>query len=187
MIAQRMGGESNSDLVLRVRQHASAAAFGSSIVQNNLRALVVEAIVDLTLPPGWRWCSQDWAGWDFEHEDGVRLEVKQTAAKQTWAAPVRPSAPRFDIAERRGRWEGSVWIDEPGRHAQLYVFAHHPIADGTAEQRDPLQWVFYLVEAARLPATRTISLRTVQQSADACTFHELGERVERARMNLSRA
>lgn len=70
-----------------IRARASEVAFGSTIIQNNLRALVVEAIVDYALKPSWRWCSQDWSGWDFEHESGVRLEVKQSAARQTWTAP----------------------------------------------------------------------------------------------------
>ena len=34
----------------------------------------------LTCADGW-----DWAAWDFEHlSSGVRLEIKQAAARQTW-------------------------------------------------------------------------------------------------------
>jgi len=113
---------------------ASEVAFGSPIIQNNLRAIVVEAIVDCALKPSWRWCSQDWSGWDFEHESGIRLELKQSAARQTWIALKCRQVPRFDIRERTGYWENGVtWIAQPGRCAQIYLFAHHPIADESAD------------------------------------------------------
>jgi hypothetical protein len=176
----------NVDLITVVQQRAFDAAFGRPVIQNNLRAIVVEAIVDLALSNGWRWCSQDWAAWDFEHDDGSRLEVKQAAAKQTWQAPARPSAPRFDIAERTGRWEGSVWIAEPGRNAHIYVFAHHPIVDETADQRDPRQWRFYVIETAKLPSARTISLQAVERLTPPSTFDELRDRAEMVRRALKK-
>jgi hypothetical protein len=171
-----------SALVSETRRRAADAAFGQPLVQNNFRATVVEAIVEQALPQAWSWCSADWAGWDFEHRDGARLEVKQSAAKQTWAAPAKPSPARFDIAQRRGRWEGALWIPEAGRHAHLYVFAYHPVTDHTADHRDPLQWRFYVAPTAELPATRSISLKALQGLTSACGFGELGERVEALRL-----
>jgi hypothetical protein len=38
-----------------------------------------------------------------------------------------------------------------GRHAHVYVFAYHPIADTTADHLDPRQWVLYVVAAEHLP------------------------------------
>jgi hypothetical protein len=118
-----------------IRDHVSRVAFGSPLVQNNPRALVVEAIIDCALRPSWNWVSKDWAGWDFEHaESGVRLEVKQSSARQTWTAPFQPTSPRFDIRARTGYWDdGATWVDQAGRLAQIYVFAHHPIRDDTAD------------------------------------------------------
>jgi hypothetical protein len=152
-----------------IRDRVSWVAFGSPISQNNLRALVVEAIIDCALSPAWRWCSIDWAGWDFEHvKTQVRLEVKQSAARQTWKAPSNPSLPRFDIRGRTGYWkDGATWIDQAGRLAQIYVFAHHPVEDGTADHRDALQWRFYVVKASTLPATRSIGLARVKAVASA--------------------
>lgn len=93
------------DVVDRV----SHAAFGRPLVTNVLRGQVVEAIIALALEPEWTWCASDYASWDFERADGRRLEVKQSAARQSWAAPahgiVRPS---FDIKERTVRWEGAT-------------------------------------------------------------------------------
>src|SRR6516225_4975694 len=73
------------------------------------------------LGPTWRCCPGDWLGWDFEHQDGTRLEVKQSAARQTWAPPKRSSRPTFDIRTRSGFYLGSEWHPEVGRHAHLYV------------------------------------------------------------------
>lgn len=174
-------------LVETVRSRAADSAFGRPVVQNNFRALIAEAIVDLALPQGWRWCSGDWAAWDFEHDDGTRLEVKQSAARQTWTAPATPSPPRFDIAHRQGRWEGAVWIEEARRHAQLYVFAHHPVLDESADHRNPLQWRFYVVPTSMLPAARSISLRPLESLCGACGFDELGSQVENARLAIGLA
>nr|MEA2797746.1 hypothetical protein [Phenylobacterium sp.] len=169
-------------LIDTVQKHAASSAFGRPLVQNNLRAMVVEAIVDLALPDGWRWCSGDWAAWDFEHADGTYLEVKQSAAQQTWAAPTIPTQPRFDIAHRQGRWDGAVWIAEPGRFAHIYVFAHHPVVGDTADHRDPLQWRFYVVPTTDLPVARTVSLTRLKTLTRAHGFEELASGIEETRL-----
>ena len=42
----------------------------------------------------------DWAGWDFEHETSVKLEVKQSAARQLWTALGTGRVPRFEKEPR---------------------------------------------------------------------------------------
>jgi hypothetical protein len=161
---------------------ASEAAFGRPLVSNTLRAMVVEAMVDLALGDGWTWCSADFAGWDFQHDDGTRLEVKQSAARQTWAAPARPAAPRFDIAARTGHWvDGAIWVEGAGRHAHLYLLAHHPLTDETADHRDAGQWVFHVVAADALPAAKSLSLKGAQALSGGVGYVGLREAVERAR------
>src|ERR1700743_516726 len=73
-------------LIATVQRRAPASPFWQPTIHNKIRALFVEVIVGMAWPEVWRWCSGDWAAWDFEHDDGTRLEVKQSAAKQTWAA-----------------------------------------------------------------------------------------------------
>jgi hypothetical protein len=168
-----------------IRDHVSRVTFGSPVVQNNLRALVVEAIIDYALSPTWRWVSMDWAGWDFEHaESRVRLEVKQSAARQTWRPPPNPTLPRFDIRERTGYWDGATWVDQAGRLAQIYVFAHHPVTDDTADHRDALQWRFYVVKASALPlAARSIGLSGLAALSSAVVgWADLFEAVEKQRL-----
>ena len=146
---------------------------------------MVEAVVDCALKPSWRWCSQDWSGWDFEHESGIRLEVKQSAARQTWTALKCRQVPRFDIRERTGYWENGVtWTAQPGRCAQIYLFAHHPIADESADHRDPLQWHFHVVGASKLPSAPSIGFSAVQKLSQVCPWNALFAAVERERLLL---
>lgn len=164
-----------------IRAKVCAAAFGSPLVVNNFRGLVAEMIVGAALDPEWTWCSADWRGWDFEHASGCRLEVKQSAARQTWAAPKKPSPPTFDIRERTGYYEGADWIALAARHAHIYVFAHHPIIDDSADHRDPSQWRFAVVAADRLPIGKTIGLRKIALLADAVPWSGLNAAVEHLR------
>src|SRR5271169_3269431 len=98
----------------QVTDGATELAFGRPLVINNLRSMIVEAIVEAALPDGWSWCAGDWSGWDFAHVDSTRLEVKQSAALQTWVtAENSVSKPIFGIAASQGFYEGPVWRDDP--------------------------------------------------------------------------
>ena len=135
-------------------------------VMNNVhRSHYVEAIVALVLrDSGWRRMTP-WDSWDCEHESLVRLEVKQSAFAQGWGRN-RSSAPRFDIAPRTGYWEGdgARWVEQMGRHAEIYVFAWHEESSETADQRDPGGWKFYVVQEPTLPAKqKTIGLNELQR------------------------
>jgi hypothetical protein len=165
-----------------IRTKVSARAFGSSVIQNDFRGILAETIIESALGPAWRCCSGDWLGWDFEHSDGTRLEVKQSAARQTWTAPKRPSPPTFDIRSRSGFYVGSEWHPEVGRHAHIYVFAYNPIADTSADHLDPRQWVFYPVPADRLPPNKTIGLARVASLATAAPWKALFAAVEEVRL-----
>lgn len=162
-----------------IRTMACRAAFGSALITNNFRGLVAEAIVASVLSARWQWCSADYAGWDFERSDGVRLEVRQSASKQTWAkSNGRPSLCSFDIRSRLGRYEGADWFAEPGRYAHLYVFAHHWVADDSADHCDPRQWRFFVVPTHSLPAFKRIGLASLGKLAGPRTYDELAASIE---------
>jgi hypothetical protein len=172
-------------------------AFGEPLVSNMYRGLVVEAIVSYALPD-WIWCSADWAGWDFKHEDNTKLEVKQSAALQTWSKGGRVTKCSFGIASATGYYhERGVWIPEAGRPSSIYVFGHHPGTDPTTtDQRDPEQWRFYCLPSKALPkdaasiglrALDALSLQVWQDSASLqrfpCRFDRLAETVEDLRIS----
>lgn len=164
----------------KIVQTANEYAFQKPLVVNNLRAIIVEAMLSLTLSPDWRWCSQDWSGWDFEHSDGTKLEVKQSAARQTWSPPKRPQDRTFDIAPRTGYYEGSSWKTvTPRRFADVYVFGFHPLLGGDADHRDAAQWEFYTLAERQLPKDRrTLTLRMLRTMTGALKFSELRDSIE---------
>jgi hypothetical protein len=159
---------------------AANFAFGQPLVNNVLRAIIAEAIVNAALPDGWRWCSVDYNSFDFQHADGTKLEVKQSAAKQSWALPeAPPSKCSFDIAARTGRWEGgSTWIAEIGRNADIYIFAHHPVVDASADHRNPEQWRFFATLSNALPSTKRLSIAKARALSAEWTFGSLAHAVE---------
>ena len=136
-----------------------ALLLGRPLVTNVFRGLLVEAMLAQVLEPDWRWCSQDWASHDFENDAGVRLEVKQSAALQSWSeGAARASDCRFDIAPRKQRWEGDVRTLTDGRHAAIYIFAWHPETDpAKADHRRADQWQFFCLAERDLPNQKTIA------------------------------
>jgi hypothetical protein len=176
-----------------IAARAASVAFGKPLVMNVLRAIIIETIVDAALGAGWKWCSGDYNGWDFEHTDRTRLEVKQSAALQSWPT-TKESAAIFDIAPRAGYWvDGIRWVKETARHAHIYVFARHPVTDiARADHRDPSQWDFYVVPSSKLPSStllrksqRTIRLASIIPLSSAkCNFGELDAVIEEARARL---
>ena len=169
-------------------------------VMNNVdRGQYVECMIASALGAGWRLTWEDgwdWAAWDCEHiPSGVRLEIKQAAARQSWDRD--PKGPRrnpdFDIAPRKGYWlkDGSQWIERPGRQADLYVFAWHGRQDELADHRDPGQWRFLVVAESSLPAgQKSIRLSKLEKIATSSGIAELRFAVEaafRARGDLKAA
>jgi len=75
----------------------------------------VERMIALALGEGFELVSANWSGWDIESSDGVRIEVKQSAAWQTWSdvtGEPKPSRGVFDISARAGHWTdgGAKWV-----------------------------------------------------------------------------
>lgn len=167
----------NVDLERRIL----ATLLGRPLVTNAFRGMLVEAMLAQVLEPGWRWCSKDWESHDFESADGVRLEVKQSAALQSWnAESSKPGTGRFDIAPRKVRWEGAGRIKAAGRHASIYVFAWHPVTDPvTADHRLAEQWLFYPVAERNLPKQHTIARGKIEGLAKPVEIAGVRDAVER--------
>jgi len=147
----------------------TTSLFDQPLIQNQYRSAFVEAMIEPYLArSGWRHVGDNWSGWDFEHEFGTRLEVKQSAAWQTWdpykqaASGLLPKAGSggFDIASRMGWFDsaGAIWTKEAGRPAHLYVFAWNSLFGSAADHRDPEQWEFFIVPTTALPAGKRIGL-----------------------------
>jgi hypothetical protein len=170
-----------------LRAAVNATQYGKPVVANHFRGPLLEELVAFALcPAGWRRTAVDWGGWDFE-DDGTQIEVKQTAARQTWdATRTIDRKSRFDIAPRSYQIDSTGWVKlpEPRRLANLYIFAHHPVIDDTVDHRDPAQWRFYVVPTAKLPDTQTISLVKLQCLAEPVAFAELAAQVAAVKATL---
>lgn len=165
-------------------QLAAERAFGSRLVTNSSRGLIAEAIVATVLCPEWRWCSEDYHRCDFTHPSGAQLEVKQSAASQSWKSKA-PTIARWDVGARKGYWESETYVARPGRNAEIYVLAWHPIADREqADHRDPAQWQFFVVQADALPPVRTLSMAGVAALATPVRVGQLASTVSNTLSNL---
>ena len=160
--------------------------YGNELINNVERGHYVESMIALALGGQWRPTAalRGWAPWDFERRDGARLEVKQSAALQPWsvyddAPPPRPAS--FDIAFRKEVWTkgGDFAPYDPGRPADVYVFAWHPIEDHqVADQRLPEQWRFIVVPEQQLPEQKTISIGRLRNLAEEIGYDQLAAEIE---------
>jgi hypothetical protein len=161
--------------------------YGSPIIRNDLRGELVEEIVAIALEPEWNLCGTDWAACDLQrNSDGLRMQVKQSAALQSWTKRNGPKPkPCYSIASKAGRYEGSTWIEEVGRHADVYVFGWHDRTDDKADHREPHQWQFFVVAERDLPAQKTISFSVLVKLAMVVPFDALADEVRRVSNTLS--
>ncbi|MAY20740.1 MAG: hypothetical protein CL955_09000 [Erythrobacteraceae bacterium] len=166
-------------LDIDLKNRLMSALLDAPLVNNAFRGTLVEAMLSLVLEPDWDWCSADWASHDFENGKGCKLEVKQSAALQSWHAEgFAPNRGRFDIAVRKIRWEGARRINEVGRYADIYIFAWHAEIDPEfADHRDPAQWRFYAVKADDLPDQKTIGLSRIEMLTEPCSINEVAAKV----------
>lgn len=97
-------------VLLRIQDEV-ARPYRQRIMANIYRSDYAEAIVAVALDrDGWT-RMEAWSSWDFEHESGCRLEVKQAAAAQSWGSSQEEKAARFDIkagAGRRNIYDGTI-------------------------------------------------------------------------------
>ena len=176
----------------QVVQSLNERFYSQPLINNVYRGDYVEELILSALGKQWQPFG-GWGGWDLEREDSVRVEVKQSAALQSWHAAAsagKTSPARFDIAPRGGYYTDStdagVWreVDNPVRSADIYIFAWHPEKDpDIADHRRAEQWEFYVVSEHSLPPkpqgtkTQIISPSTAKKLAAAVTYNELAAKV----------
>lgn len=164
--------------------------YGQRLLDNTYRGDYVEGLILFALGEGWKSVG-GWGSWDLESDAGVRSEVKQSAALQTWGQRYRKEGskeqpPSFDIAPRTGyhtdSTEDAKWVDLPdgesARFADIYIFALHPEPNPSiADHRRAEQWQFFVVPEHQLPDQKTISLNPLRKLASPVTYDQLAARV----------
>ena len=179
----------------QVVQSLNERFYSQPLIDNVYCGDYVETLILFALGQGWKQ-TPEWSSWDLEREDGVRVEVKQSAALQSWyrSTGIKKPCPSFDIAPRAGYYtdssDAAVWVGlDPGepdflRAADLYIFAWHPETyPDIADHRRAEQWEFYVVPESKLPPkpqgtkSQTIAPSTAKKLAAAVAYAELAARV----------
>jgi hypothetical protein len=137
------------------------------LISNEYRGSYVECMVLLALGDEWQAPSDSWERFDCIHtKTGKRIEIKQSAATQSWSddTKYKPQSNRsFEIKPR-----GST---------DIYIYAWHGEEGDNADHRDPDQWQFFVVVEQDLPKQKSISLNPLRKIVDPCTITELKDRV----------
>ncbi len=155
-----------------------ARLYGQPIIRNVLRGELVEQFVLDALGDGWL-AAGDYEAWDIQSTDCQhRIQVKQSAARQSWAeVDCKPSNARFSIKGSRAWTEGGGWGGEIARQATLYIFAWHPLVDASADHRDPAQWEFYVIPSERLPEQNSLSLNMARDLCAVCAADDISSSI----------
>ena len=130
---------------------------GSDLMSNTLRGALGEYLVALAVgaADARDAVQEEWAAYDVQSPDGVKIEVKTSAYIQTWYQS-KLSQPDFDIAPKEG-WDAKTnsRIEEKKRWADVYVFGllHHQDKH-TVNPLDLSQWTFYVLPTATLNRER---------------------------------
>ena len=134
-------------------------------MSNAYHAEYIEALVAVALrESGWT-RKAPWEAWHVEHESGVRLNRKHSAAVQSWGNDAPLTSPRFSIAPGKVYWneeagELHTAQQSPCRHLRLRL-ARAGTGE-SADQGDPKSWEFYVVPEPDLPKNKSISLKALK-------------------------
>ena len=187
-----------SSLGTAVVERLMQRVYGQRLINNVERGAYVEHMVELVLGEQ-QWClTWPWASWDLEleHRDRAnraRIEVKQSAARQTWHKRPKPPFPppsrgKFGINKPTENYylEDGTYEKTPlQRHADIYVFAWHPAVDlNEADHRRPDQWEFFVVPEECLPPEDGITPGRLNQLVKCCNYKELAENVDKVLKSL---
>ncbi|WP_420606850.1 hypothetical protein [Novosphingopyxis sp.] len=151
--------------------------YGQRLVRNVLRGELVEQMILDALGEDWI-AGSDYGEWDVEHPpSGTRIQVKQSTALQSWSEEgCLASVPRYIIkATRAYSYKTRLYEADPRRHANIYIFAWHPLVDVEADHCDPNQWLFYIVKTDLLPNQQSIGLSRLERLCEPVFISELAD------------
>ncbi len=163
--------------------------YDCALMNNVNRGLYVECLIASALDAHLPWLDgEDWAPWDLELCNR-HIEVKQSAAMQPWHKRVEArTRPSFSIKASSGYWtRDGDWVAEPGRKADIYVFAWHDekrLAE--VDHRCTDQWRFFVIATRDLPeGQNTISLSSLASICDDVGYADLKTTMSQTMRGLS--
>jgi len=140
-----------------------------------------------SLGPAWKHVGLGWHPWDLQlgtGRDRLRLQVKQTAARQLWGLTKSHSLSfgwKSHAPAEFDRYNPGETIESEGWFCEGFVFGIH---DGTdpakIDQVDPAQWQFMVIAAADLmPGTKTMRLSRARRRWQTVAWDGLAGEVTR--------
>lgn len=153
----------------------------SDLVGNTARGILAEYIVALALGiPTDEQVRDEWAPFDLETREGIKIEVKSAAYIQSWEQE-RVSRISFGTPKTFA-WdpESGTLSSEPKRHADVYVFALFAQREMPIDPLDLDQWKFYALSTAKLDDRKSISLSALEELASPVPWYELADAVKKA-------
>ena len=157
----------------------------SDLLSNTARGIFAEFVVAAALGIPFEEIRDEWAPYDLETPEGIKVEVKSAAFIQSWH---QTAASKISfVAPKKRSWnpETNKLETEIRRHADVYVFA---LLFEQQSVPDPLNldhWEFYVLPTAvlnaRTESQRSINLRSLHAlSGGPVSYDRLKDAVKKA-------
>jgi hypothetical protein len=151
----------------------------SDILSNATRGILAEFIVATATGINVSNAREEWAAYDLETPERIKLEIKSAAYLQTW---FQRALSRISFSTRPAyHWDSGTnkFSETKSRHSDVYVFCllHHC----TKKDVDPLkldQWEFYVVATRQLDNKGSISLKVLQKMTGPVGYNDLREEIK---------
>lgn len=162
----------------------------SDILSNATRGIFAEYIVGTAISHDKGAIRDEWAAYDLETHDGIKLEIKSSAYLQSWHQR-KLSTISFSIKPATF-WDASaeVQITEKTRHADVYVFCllNHEDKE-TVDPLDMDQWEFYILSTNELNAYKrsqySITLNSLRKLTNAVRYDKIDKTIrEKNKLNM---
>lgn len=157
----------------------------SDIVSNATRGILAEYLVAQALGIADGNVREEWAAYDLETKEGIKVEVKSAAYIQSWQQR-QFSKISFRVPKTFG-WtkEENLQSKESKRQAEVYVFALLAHMDqATLDPLDISQWEFFILPTTilnkRERSQYSITLSSLKKLTSAIKYSELKQAVEKA-------
>ena len=150
----------------------------SDLVGNTARGILAEYIVARALGiPTDEQVRDEWAPFDLETREEIKIEVKSAAYVQSWEQE-RVSRISFGTPKTLA-WdpESGTLSSEPKRHADLYVFALFAQREMPIDPLNLDQWKFYALATKKLDERKSISLSALKKLTCSVPYHKLADAV----------
>jgi hypothetical protein len=154
----------------------------SDLISNTTRGALGEFIVSSALGIDESKVRREWAPYDLETDDGIKIEVKTAAYLQSW---FQKDYSKISFSIKAARY----WSSETGRYSDgktrpsdVYVFCLFTCKDkSTMNPLEMSQWEFYALATNKIDnykrSQSSITINSLRKLQNACDYGHLRENV----------